>query len=193
MRDRHQFNSPRVSTPPNAFDPELLEKARALEEPLTAAEADFAGPWKAEPLDGHPGCVALLRVWESQAKGDVPFVVFRHAETAALCAALLPVLGREPLFHLADEPASEAPLPGGYPLVAVYGEQGPQVSGWIQRYHPEVAAGLHLLEALVRSPYQLSGVLQALGGGALAQIGRILAEWLSVGAEPAEAVDEAEV
>jgi hypothetical protein len=53
------------------------------------------------------------------------------------------------------------------------------VSGWSQRYHPEVAAGLHLLEALVRSPYQLSGVLQALGGGALAQVGRILAEWLS--------------
>jgi hypothetical protein len=69
---------PRPS-PPSAF-------YGFAEELLTAAEADFFGPWKAEPLDDQPGCVALLRVWESQAKGDVPFAVFRHAETAALKA-----------------------------------------------------------------------------------------------------------
>jgi hypothetical protein len=103
MRDPHDGNSPRVSTtPPNAFDPTFLARVQEGDEPLTAAEADLAGPWKIEPCLDHPGAVAVLRAWESQEKGDLPEAVFWHDETATLCAALLPLIEREPLFHLHD-------------------------------------------------------------------------------------------
>jgi hypothetical protein len=169
-------------TPPNAFDAAFLTQAQAEEEPLTASEADLAGPWKLEPLhpdSGWPGAVAVLRLWESLDKGDVPEAVFLHQETGALCAALLSLLEREPLFHLHDQPAAAAPLPGGYPLVAMFGEQGPLVRGWLRRYHPEVAAGLHLFEGLVRSPLHLATVGDSAGGAALTHFGRLLAELLA--------------
>jgi hypothetical protein len=120
----------------------------------------------------------VLRSWESLDKGDVPEAVFLHQEGGALCAALLSLLEREPLFHLHDQPAAAAPLPGGYPLLSMFGQQGPMVRGWLRRYHPEMAAGLHLLEGLVRSPFHLATVGDAAGGVALTQVGRLLAELL---------------
>ena len=50
------------------------------------------------------------------------------------------------------------------------------VCGWLRRYEPEAVGALHLLSALVRSPLALAEVCRAAGGGALAQVGRILAE-----------------
>jgi hypothetical protein len=158
-------------TPPNAFTPEYLEEVRGQNEPLTAAEAEFAGPWKVDPVPGRPGLVAVLRQWESLEAGDEPFALFWHEEQARRCAAILPALGREPLFALGDEPEPE-----GYPLLQVYGEQGLQVAGWLTRSHPEVTAALHLAEALARRPVDLAAIAAAAGSGALGQIGRILAE-----------------
>jgi hypothetical protein len=57
----------------------------------------------------------------------------------------------------------------------VYGEQGPQVAGWLDRYEPRWAEGLHLLEAIVRSPWALATLLEAAGPGAEEQVGRIRA------------------
>jgi len=164
-----------VPTPPNAFTPAFLEQLQEDSEPLTAAEAELAGPWKQEPVPGHPGAVAILRVWETLMSGDVPQGVFRHEETAALCSAVLPLVEREPLFHLSEVPEPKAPLPGGYPVIATFGEEGPTVCGWLPRYHPEIVAALHLLEALVRSPQSLAAVLAAAGPATLAQVGRCLA------------------
>jgi hypothetical protein len=169
-------------TPPNAFDATFLTQVQGEEEPLTASEAALAGPWKLEPLHPDadwPGAVAVLRFWESLDKGDVPEAVFLHQETGALCAALLSLLEREPLFHLHDQPAAAAPLSGGYPLLAMFGQQGPMVRGWLRRFHPEVAAGLHLLEGLVRSPFHLATVGDSAGGAALTHFGRLLAELLA--------------
>jgi hypothetical protein len=61
----------------------------------------------------------------------------------------------------------------------MFGDQGPVVRGWLRRFHPEVAAGLHLLEGLVRSPFHLATVGDAAGGSALTQFGRLLAELLA--------------
>jgi hypothetical protein len=60
-------------------------------------------------------------------------------------------------------------------VAGVYGEQGPRVRGWLRRFHPEVARGLHYIEGLNRSPAALAAVLEAGGGGALERIGRALA------------------
>ena len=164
-----------VPTPPNAFTPAFLEQLQADSEPLTASEAELAGPWKLEPVPGHPGAVAVLRLWEELASGDLPQAVFLHDETAALCSAALPLVEREPLFHLCEVPAPEAPLPGGYPVLATFGEQGPTVCGWLPRYHSAIVVALHLLEALLRSPQSLATLLVAAGPGTLAQVGRYLA------------------
>ncbi len=174
MRSRNDSSS-RVSTPSNAFSPDFLEALQAGEEPLTASEADLAGPWKREAVPGQPGAVAVLRDWENQDEGDVPEVVFRHEERAALCTMILPLIEREPLVHLGEEPAADGPLPGGYPVTAIYGEQGPQVVGWSRRYQPQVFFALHLIEGVVRSPQILAEINRAAGGGALAQVGRYLA------------------
>jgi hypothetical protein len=144
------------------------------DEPLTAGEADLAGPWKVESLPGHPGAVGVFRLWERPEAGDLPEAAFRHEQTAALCALLLPLVGREPLYYHDDQPAPAAPLPGGHPLTAVYGEQGPQVAGWLRRYHPGVANALHLFESVLRSPYHLAQLLRIAGGVALTQVGRLL-------------------
>jgi len=67
MRTVHDGTSTAVPTPPNAFAAAFLTQVQAEEEPLTASEADLAGPWKLEPLHpaaGWPGVVAVLRAWE---------------------------------------------------------------------------------------------------------------------------------
>jgi hypothetical protein len=177
MPSRTHGTSVPTPTPSNAFEPTFLEQLQAEAEPLTAAEAELAGPWKQVPVPGHPGAVAVLRAWEDLELGDVPIAVFRHAETARLFCALLPVLEREPLFHLAEDLDSDpgSPLPGGCAVVATFGEQGPAVCGWLARYRPEAMVALHLLEGLVRVPLCLAEVLGAAGPGALAQVGRYLA------------------
>ncbi len=158
-----------------AFSPSFLETVHDRSEPLTASEADLAGPWRLEAVPGFPGMVAVLRAWESQDAGDVPAAVLAEEESAALYAAALPLHGRESLFHLSSRPDSAGPLPGGYPFGAIFGEQGFKVRGWQRLYQPEAVAGLHLLESLVRSPQALAEVLLTAGGGALGQVGRILA------------------
>ncbi len=93
-----------------------------------------------------------------------------HEETALLLAAILPLVSREMLFHLSDEEEAE-----GFPITAVYGEQGSQVAGWLRRFEPGLVGALHLAEALARNPPALAAVLQASGGGATEQVGCILA------------------
>jgi hypothetical protein len=169
---RSQSNSTSPSAPPlaNAFAPDYLTRLREQEEVLTAAEADLAGPWKTEPVPGKPGAVAVLRVWEDLDAGDLPVAVWWHPETARLLTLLLPALDREPLFHLVEEETAD-----GYPVLAVYGEQGSQVAGWFDRYDQRWVEGLHLLEAIVRSPLALATLLEAAGPGAEEQVGRIRA------------------
>ena len=102
--------------------------------------------------------------------GDPPAAVVWHEEIARLLAVLLPVIDREPLFYIEEEAVAE-----GYPLIAVYGDQGPQVAGWLDRREPRWAEGLHILEALLRSPLALATLLEAAGPGAEEQVGRIRA------------------
>jgi hypothetical protein len=163
-----------TSVPPapldNAFSPAYLAHLREQDDSLTATEAELAGPWKIAPVPSKPGAVAVLRQWEEVDAGDPPVAVLWHEETARLLSVLLPVIDREPLFYIEEGAASE-----GYPLVAVYGEQGPQVAGWLDRCEPRWAEGLHLLEAIVRSPLALATLLEAAGPGAEEQVGRIRA------------------
>jgi hypothetical protein len=160
-------------TPPNAFAPSFLAQLHEHDEALTAAEAATAGPWKVEPVPDRPGRMAVLRQWESLEAGDRPAGVFVHEEHARLFAALLPLVGREPLFHLSETADPEEGE--GYAVTATYGEQGPCEVAWLDRCEPELAAVLHVGEGMLRSPAALAALLRAAGGGAVEQVGRILA------------------
>jgi hypothetical protein len=162
-------------TPPNAFSVDYLAEVRDRDESLTAAEAEFAGPWKLEPLPGHPGAVAVLRESESLAEGDEPEAVWLDDERGVICTVVLPLIEREPLFYLDEEADPSGPLPGGYPVIVVHGEEGPQARGWLRRYNPELVRALNTVEALNRAPAAHAAVLEAAGGGALERIGRELA------------------
>ena len=65
MRDPEQGNTPR---PSNAFTPEFLAQLDRRDEPVTAAQADAAGPWIVEEIPS-PGW-AVLRRGESVAAGE---------------------------------------------------------------------------------------------------------------------------
>jgi hypothetical protein len=158
---------------PSIFSADFLARLHDRNEVPTASEADLSGPWHTEPVPGRPGSTAVLRAWESLDDGDRPRAVFDEEELAGLCAVALPLLGREPLFHLCTEPG-----PRGYPLVALDGERGPAEHGVLALFEPELATALHLLQGLARSPAALAGLIEAAGPGALAQVGRILARQL---------------
>ena len=176
MRRHENGSSSSVPARPNAFSSAFLEQLQDSPEPLTAGEADFSGPWKVEPMGGPPALFAVLREWESVERGDVPEAVFLDQETAWLFAAILPVSGREPLFHQEKASPADAPLEGSHPLRAVYGDQGPRVCGWVRRFNPQAVAALHFAEGLIRMPRSLAEVNLAAGGVALEQVGRYLAE-----------------
>ncbi|HXO20277.1 MAG TPA: hypothetical protein VOA87_10195 [Thermoanaerobaculia bacterium] len=164
----------RTSSPAsNVFSPAFLATLRERDETITASEAELAGPWKREAIRDRKGAVAVLRDWESLEGGDEPAGTFWHEETAQLFAAILPAVEREPLFHLGEESG-----PDGFPVLAVYGEQGAQVAGWLPRYEPSWIEALHFAEALARSPRALAEILEAAGPGVIEQVGRILASRL---------------
>jgi hypothetical protein len=162
-------------TPPNAFSPEFLADVRDRDESLTATEAEFAGPWKLEPLPGHPGAVAVLRECESLAEGDEPEAIFLEEETGRMCVALLPLVEREPPLHLREDGDEAGLMPGGFPVTAIHGEKGPRVRGWFRRYHLGIVQAMGTAEMLNRSPAAHAAVLEVGGGGALERIGRELA------------------
>ncbi len=186
MRSRSDRNSPHPTldnaTLDNVFSTEYLAELRERDEVLTAAEAEYAGPWRCAPAaatakgPAKPGATAVLRDWEDPER-DLPEGVLWHEETARLLAIALPIAEREPLFHLDDRETAD-----GFPLAAVFGEQGAQGAGWLRRYEPRLAEALHLLEGIVRSPRALADLLEAAGPLAVEQVGKILARRL--GAEP---------
>src|SRR5882724_8570277 len=161
MRDRENGSTPR---PSNAFTPEFLARLDQQDEPLTAAQADVAGPWIVVPIPS-PGW-AVLRRGESLAAGDVPRAVFAHRERALLAAAVLPGTGFDRLFRLQHERSPE-----GYAV-----ESNGQVVGHLRHFDPELATAMHIAESLVRLPECLTRLLAASGAVALETAGRLLME-----------------
>ena len=161
-------------SPPSIFSHAFLARLPERDESPTASEAELSGPWRTEAVPGRPGWTAVLRAWEDLDAGDVPRAVFDEEELARLCAAALPLLGRDDLLHLHEEAGTDR-FPPGFPIAGMDGERGPVERGALALYEPELVAVLHLLQGLVRSPAALAAVIEAAGPGALAQVGRILA------------------
>ncbi|HYH47592.1 MAG TPA: hypothetical protein VEG34_18065 [Thermoanaerobaculia bacterium] len=116
---------------PSIFSPAFLACLHDREDPPTAAEADLSGPWRVDPVPGEPGMRAVLRVWENLEDGDRPRAVFDQEELAELCAAVLPLLGREPFAFLQSGAGAR-----GFPVVAIDGENGPRECGALASTSP---------------------------------------------------------
>jgi hypothetical protein len=149
--------------PTNAFDEAFLAAIDQLDEPMTAAEAEAAGPWALLAMPG--GEWGVFRRGQSPERGDVPVASFRRRETALLAAAVLPGTGRDPLYRLAAEVGSR-----GYALTGPAGE----VTGYARLFDENLRDALHVVECLVRNPEALARLLEAAGGVTLRETGRIL-------------------
>jgi hypothetical protein len=131
------------------------------DEPVTAAEAELAGPWKvvASPLGW-----AVLRLEECLEDGDQPAAVFRDRERALLAAAVLPGTARVGEMRLRFEEGAR-----GFAL-----ESQGEIIGHLRPFDDELASALQVVDSLIRAPRSLAAVLQAAGPEALRRVGRIL-------------------
>ena len=168
MRDSDESTSPSFR---NAFTPEFLQRIGERDEPLTAAEADVAGPWVVEKMPGVGW--GLFRAGEGAARQFRPYGVFRDRAMAQLFAAVLPGTGRDRAFRLSKDVEG-----AGY---AVEAGSGGEVVGYLALFDETLVAAAHAVECLVRRPESLADLLEAAGGVALERAGAILEARVSGG------------
>jgi hypothetical protein len=168
---------------PNAFNPAFLGRLAERDEPLTAGEADVAGPWRIEPIVWNGGHgFGLFRMGESLARGFAPTAVFPSRWLALLMAGILPGTGKDPLLLLSKQPNSD----GVYPVaLAGGGDDGdggddPRgsrgLAGFFQLFDETALDALNVVIHLIQAPEALAYVLEAAGSVTLERCGAILDE-----------------
>jgi len=143
--------------PANAFVEDYLALLNERDEPITAPEAEYAGPWSVEAR--RQGGHAVLRPAE-----DVPYAAFDSVEIAQLAAAVLPGTGREKRYRLGKDEDSGR----GFPVY-----RSGELAGHLRLFDEELVAALNVLDALLSSPHDFAWLLEAAGGLALQHVGRI--------------------
>lgn len=152
--DREDRQDREDVAPTNAFDPAFLDRFGRKEQP-PSVEADTAGPWRVEPVDGGWGCFA-----EGEAE---PEAVFAEREMALLAAAAFPASGAAARFKLVDR--ERPPFP-----VAELGEPAGRVRWW----RDELVTAMNHLGLLLHQPTSLAHLLEAAGAITLERVGKIL-------------------
>ena len=114
----------------NVFTPEFLQLLGERDEPLTAGEADAAGPWRVEEI---PGVFGVFRSGESGPRGFRPYAAFASRPLSLLAAAVLPGTGREASFLLHKEAG-----PSGYAV-----ESGGEAVGVLRLYDEKLVETPH--------------------------------------------------
>lgn len=167
MPRRHKCNPSTHPTPSNAFRRRFLRRFDERDEPVTALEADMAGPWSVVPLPGEG--FGLFRAGEHPSRGFGPTAVFPDRSLALLAAAILPGTGRDPLLALNGNPD---PVSGRYSLRLDDGT----IAGHSEHFEEDLVDALNVAVGLVRSPHSLALLLEAAGPIAVARCGAILDE-----------------
>ena len=153
---------------PNVFSHEFLQLVYKQEEvPIGTREATWAGPWRVEQ---HQEGYAVLR--ESDGK---PEAVTEYRETAAVMAAVFPMVGRENLYCL------ESVEDGDYRAVlkSVLGDRGWTTLGRLRLCYEGIAERMSVAEYLLRSPAALAFLLEVAPYETLQQAGTIVAKRLA--------------
>jgi hypothetical protein len=155
--------------PSNAFEAVFLARLADQEDPPTASEAEFAGPWRVEPLPAETGGgFGLFREGEGLLRRARPFARFESYWTAQLIAALLPCLGRDAAYRFREEKDAR-----GWAIESR--EAWGAVVAHVDVFQPALIEALHVADGLMRSPAALAAFLDACGPVALERAGAILA------------------
>ncbi len=150
------------------FSPEFLQLAYRRESvPTATLEATWAGPWRVER---HQEGYAVLR--ESDGK---PEALTEFWDTAAIMAAIFPIVGRENLYCL--ESADDGDF--GAVLKTLLGDRGWTTVGRLRLCHEGIAEPMSVAEHLLRSPAALAFLLSAAPYETLQQAGTIAAQRLA--------------
>ncbi len=152
-----------AALPANAFTEEYLDLLSQRDEPVTAAEADTAGPWH---LEAHPQGWAVLRQGESLEKESAPTAIFQKKDAARLAAAVLPGTGRRLRYKLGKDEESL-----GYPLL----DDG-RVVGHLRFFDEDLVAAVNVVDALASMPRDFAWLIDGAGGLALDHAGKIALE-----------------
>ncbi|HYU31120.1 MAG TPA: hypothetical protein VEW48_03075 [Thermoanaerobaculia bacterium] len=155
-----------AAVPANAFTEEYLELLSQRDEPVTAAEADTAGPWHLEACPPPQNGWAVLRQGESLEKGSTPTAIFQKRDAARLAAAVLPGTGRRLRYRLGKDAETQ-----GYPLL----DDG-RVVGHLRFFDEDLVGALNVVDALVSMPRDLAWLIDGAGGLALDHAGKIALE-----------------
>jgi hypothetical protein len=156
--------------PSSAFPPAFLRRLDDRDEPPTAHEAEVAGIATLHPVPGR-GFYLYLPGARPGAE-HVPAARFTERWRALLAAAVLPGTGRDPAYHLSQEPDAE-----GFALLAGVDRDGnPEVVGHLRHFDEAWATALHVADSLLRSPECLALLLEAAGKATLDRAGAILDE-----------------
>ena len=164
------FDQPSTSSVhPNVFTTRFLARLAERDEPPTAGDADVAGPWRIELIQGHG--FGLFRIGESLARGFAPLALFPSRWLALLVAAVLPGTGRDPLIRI----EKQADEDGCYPLV-LPGLDGREVVGQLLVFDEDLVIAMNVAVHLLQAPESLAWLLEAAGGVTLERCGAILDE-----------------
>jgi len=158
-----------LSVPRRIFAEEFLAYLAERDEPVTAFEAEVAGPWHVEP--DPQGGWAVLDEGESLAAGGGPVVTFLRKELAVIAAAVLPGTGRRLRFRLGDDPCER-----GFPVLF-----DGAVVGHSRHFREELVAAMTVVDALLSRPSDFAWLLAALGATAAGRVEKVAAERLAKG------------
>lgn len=155
-----------AQVPANAFDESFLTELDRSDEPISAAEAETAGPWRVEELNRRGAeSWGVFHAALGSERGGHPVARFERRELALLAAAVLPATGRDPLLRLDPDDSS-----AGF---ALHGPNG-EIEGYLRHFDQPLEEALHVAAYLTRSPASLALLLEAAGSSALRDAGRLL-------------------
>ena len=152
----------------NAFTQEYLAAIHDEDEPMHAAEAELAGPWRIVEQEGE---FALYRDWEGPDFGDEPFLVTRDVTIAKIFQLALQVSARHALFE-----SGTIPEASGFPVLS----EGHAVAH-TRLFHEDALPSAHTLSCLVRSPPALAALIELAGPVTQEAVGRLLNQRLQSG------------
>lgn len=148
------------------FTPAFLERIRRLQNPPSARQATFSGPWEVESVPSRENGrkFAVCRREEPFSQGGPVFGVFPTRTPALQTAAVLPALGAPMDLQL-----NTNGQPLGYKL-----HDGQSFLGHLAVDDERLLPHLHVARCLVANPEALALLMEAAGPETLTILGRAL-------------------
>ena len=151
--------------PVNAFSSRYLSALREKDEPPSALDAEFIGPWRFRERAGY---FHIFWEWESFEAGHLPVADFLLREDALLFMTALRAVSELPVFRArkSSDPASD-----GYEI-----EREGELAGHLRSHPTEVLTAVNTLAVAARSPMDLAVLFEMSGSQVQEMAGEILGQ-----------------